>query len=99
MFVTAFKPSEDAPFEPVEGVSISLNGYKGITDLNGSFMFEVDYGVYNYTVSKSGYVTRSGVIDLTQDLYIVQLVLEKATASVIPLVLGAIVVLYLMTRK
>ena len=104
MFVIAIQPQEGGPLEPLEGVTIVLNGYAGITDLNGSFMFEVDQGVYNYTVSKDGYSSSSGTINLTGDIYIKEIVLgvnggEWQFSPLLPLIMGGLIIVYFLTRK
>ncbi len=61
----------DCAFDPVEGVSITLEGtiFKATTDANGEYnlgTFELAAGSYVITASKSGYGVRSQRIALTE---------------------------------
>ncbi len=65
-FVT-FEVTEDDGITPVENAEVDLDGDVQYTDVNGEVVYFRDPGSYPYTVSKLGYTTQTGNVDVIDD--------------------------------
>ena len=52
---------------PLEGVTVNLNGYSGATDDQGTLLFtDIALKTYDWSVSLAGYVAQSGQVECTE---------------------------------
>jgi len=70
---------KDGRGEFIEGVEVNLIDFTtGVTDELSVVIFEnISVGTYNYTVSKEGYLTASGTVEVVDDNIIREVILEK----------------------
>jgi len=71
-FIT-FEVTEDDGITPIENAEVDLDGEIQFTNTNGEVVYFRDTGTYPYAVSKIGYTTQSGNVDVIDDDVIVSI--------------------------
>lgn len=66
---------------PLEGATVSLNGYSEATDDQGTLLFsDLALKTYNWSVSLAGYVAQSGQVECTEAVtYEIQVTVLRVT--------------------
>jgi mannan endo-1,4-beta-mannosidase len=79
-FSVTFTLMDNKTFEKFWGVNVSLGSLNLVTDSNGSVVFFVDSGSYEYTINKISYKIENGSLSIDSDTSIV-FYLEQLSAS------------------
>jgi hypothetical protein len=67
----------------VEGATITINGHSKTTDSNGEAQFNlIEYGDYDYTITKSGYEDYTGTLNVEDSDFTESVTLIPSTADV-----------------
>lgn len=76
----------DESGNPLEGATVNLNGYSGITDNQGTLLFtDLALKTYSWSLSLTGYVAQSGQVECTETItYEISVTLKKSIPWVLP---------------